>query len=137
MRIPQDAEKVSRQFLKFAVVVIASNVVLYALYLLMTSLGVEHKVALTLLYALGILQTFVFNKRWSFGYQGAAGPALLRYVIAYASGYILNMSVLVLLVDRAGYAHQLIQGIMILVMVVLAFLIQKLWVFGSIVPDSR
>ena len=41
----------------------------------------------------------------------------------------LNMLVLVLLVDRAGYPHLWVQGAMILVLAVMLFLMQKLWVF--------
>jgi putative flippase GtrA len=117
------------QFIRFGVVGVISNGALYLLYLGMTYLGMGHKLAATIAYAIGVLQTFVFNRSWSFRDRGAAGPALVRYVTIYGLGYILNMAVLVVAVDRAGYPHQWVQGIMILVLAVFLFTLQKLWVF--------
>ena len=116
-------------FVRFAIVGIVSNALLFVLYLLVTQLGMGHKLAATLAYAVGVLQTFVFNRSWSFRDGGALGPTCIRYVAAYGFGYLLNMLVLVLLVDRAGYPHLWVQGAMILVLAVMLFLMQKLWVF--------
>ena len=122
------------EFVRFATVGVASNAVLFLLYLLMTRLGVGHKLAATLAYALGVLQTFVFNRSWSFGHGGAAGPALVRYIVAYGLGYLLNMAALLLLVDRGGLPHEWVQGAVIIALAVLLFLLQKFWVFRDTVP---
>jgi putative flippase GtrA len=117
------------EFARFAVVGVVSNAALYLLYLLLTQLGLGHKLAASITYAIGVLQTFFFNRSWSFRDRGAAGPALGRYVGAYGLGYALNMLVLALLVDRMGYPHQWVQGVMIIVLAALLFAAQKLWVF--------
>lgn len=117
------------EFVRFAVVGVISNGVLFALYLAITELGMGHKLAATLAYVMGVLQTFAFNKSWSFRDGGALGPAFFRYVAIYVFGYLLNMLVLVALVDRAGYRHQWVQGSTILVLAVMLFLLQKFWVF--------
>ncbi|MBN1611275.1 MAG: GtrA family protein [Polyangiaceae bacterium] len=106
-----------------------SNLVLYLLYLAVTFVGVGHKSAMTGLYLLGVLQTFVFNRNWSFRHAGRVDSALVRYVVAYAAGYLLNLATLVLLVDRAGLPHRAVQGVMICVLAVLLFLAQRYWVF--------
>ncbi|MBS0543123.1 MAG: GtrA family protein, partial [Proteobacteria bacterium] len=59
------------QLIRYGIVGFASNAVGYLLYLAITAAGMEHKLAMTLLYAVGVAQTFVFNKRWSFGHGGA------------------------------------------------------------------
>ena len=117
------------EFLRYAIVGIVSNALLFVLYLMFTSLGVGHNLAASLVYAVGVAQTFVFNRAWSFRDRGARGIAFARYVAAYAFGYVLNMIVLIALVDRAGYPHQWVQGIMILILAVILFLLQKHWVF--------
>lgn len=119
------------QFLRFATVGVISNVLLFLAYLALTKLGMGHKVAMSILYLIGIMQTFVFNKRWSFKYQGTVSTALIRYWIVYASGYFLNLFVLMILVDQLGFPHQLVQGVMILVLAILIFLAQKFWVFRT------
>ena len=95
----------------------------------LTSLGMGHKLAATLAYAIGVLQTFFFNRSWSFRDAGAPGPAFVRYVAIYAFGYLFNMAALVVFVDRAGYQHQLVQGAIILILAGALFLLQKFWVF--------
>ncbi len=117
------------QLIRFGTVGLLSNAALFLLYLGMTYLGIGHKLAATIAYGIGVLQTFVFNRSWSFRDRGAAGPALVRYIAIYGLGYVLNMVVLVLAVDRAGLPHQWVQGAMILVLAVLLFTLQKLWVF--------
>jgi putative flippase GtrA len=117
------------EFARFAVVGVLSNLALFLLYLVITHLGVGHKFAASLVYAIGVMQTFVFNRTWSFRDRGAAAPALRRYIAVYGAGYVLNMIVLTALVDHAGYPHQWVQGTMIIVLAVLLFAAQKLWVF--------
>ena len=119
------------QLIRYGIVGLASNAVGYLLYLAITAAGMEHKLAMTLLYAVGVAQTFIFNKRWSFRHAGAHGTALVRYCIAYASGYFINLATLFILVDRLHYAHQIVQGVMILALAVMLFILQKFWVFRS------
>lgn len=119
------------QLLRYGIVGVASNAVGYLLYLAITAAGMEHKLAMTLLYAVGVAQTFIFNKRWSFRHAGAHGTTFFRYCIAYALGYVINLAALFILVDRLGYAHQLVQGVMILALAAMLFMLQKFWVFRS------
>ena len=123
--------RITTQFTRFALVGLASNLILYLGYLLLTALGMGHKLAMTLLYMTGVMQTFVFNRAWSFGHRGAAGPALVRYAVAYALGYVANLLVLIWLVDRAGLAHQAVQGVMIVLLAIGFFLAQRYWIFKN------
>jgi len=120
------------QFFRFASVGLLSNAVLYGAYLLLTTVGLEAKLAMSLLYAVGVAQTFFLNKRWSFRYFGAHGSALLRYCVAYGLGYALNLVVLYVLVDRMEYPHQIVQAMMIICLAVMLFLMQKFWVFRPV-----
>jgi len=121
--------EVHKQFFRYAVVGLASNVISYLLYLLATWLGVGPKMAMTWLYVLGVLQTFLFNKRWSFRFAGTGSSVLVRYATVYALGYVINFLTLMLLVEQAGLPHQLVQGMMILVVAVILFIAQRYWVF--------
>lgn len=123
---------VHKQFIRYAIVGLASNAIIYALYLVLTRLGMGPKLAMSLLYCIGMLQTFVFNKKWSFRFGGAATPALVRYATVYAAGYGINFLALMLLVDQAGLPHQRVQGVMILVVAFMLFLAQRYWVFPQV-----
>ncbi|MCM8920925.1 MAG: GtrA family protein, partial [Candidatus Thiodiazotropha sp.] len=69
---------IHNQFIRYAMIGIGSNLVLYIAYLLMTSLGVGHKTAMTIIYGVGILQTFLLNRYWTFNHQGQIHTALIR-----------------------------------------------------------
>lgn len=122
---------------RYAAVGIGSNLALYAAYLLLTHWGMASKLAMTGLYGLAVAQTFVFNKRWSFGNAGATRTQFRRYCLAYAMGYAVNLSALFLLVDVLGWRHQVAQGILILAIAALLFLLQKFWVFRDGRPPSN
>lgn len=114
---------------RFGVVGVVSNLLLYLLYLAATALGIGHKTAMTGLYCVGVLQTFAFNRVWTFRHRGHAGAPIARYWTVYGAGYLLNLALLYALVDVAGIAHQLVQAALIVLIAVLTFLLQKYWVF--------
>ena len=120
------------QFVRYAIVGLASNAIGYVLYLALTRLGFGPKLAMSLLYGIGVLQTFLFNKRWTFGHRGAHRVVFFRYCVAYGLGYLINFAVLLVLVDQRGYPHEVVQGVMILSLAVMLFLLQKYWVFHSV-----
>ena len=122
---------ISKQLLRFAAVGLASNLLLYLAYLLITQQGVGHKTTMTLLYAVGVSLTFFFNRNWTFSHQGHVTKSFIAYLSTYALGYVLNWVTLYLLVDKFGYNHQLVQGLMILFLAVLLFTLQKFFVFGK------
>ena len=122
--------RLRRQFIRFVVVGVVSNAIGYACYLLLTQLGVGHKSAMTCVYALGVTQSFVGNRRWSFGYQGSAAPALVRFVGVYALGFLLNLSVMYVAVDRFGLPHELVQLVMVGVVAGFLFVSLRVWVFA-------
>ena len=121
---------IASQFLRYALTGIGSNMILYLLYLASTALGAEPKATMSVLYLLGVLQTFLVNRSWSFRHRGAAGAALARYLSAYAIGYLVNLGILLLLVDRLHWDHRYVQGAAIILIAILLFIVQRAWVFN-------
>lgn len=124
------------QLSRYAVVGLASNAVGYLLYLLLTYAGMGHKSAMSLLYVIGVVQTFYFNRSWSFNHQGMAHTAFIRYVIAYALGYLLNLALLWLAVDHLHMPHQGVQAAAIVLVALSLFMMHKYWVFAPSVRST-
>ena len=120
-----------KQAVRFGIVGFASNMLLYLLYLGLTAVGLDYKIAMTLLYIVGVLQTFLFNKRWTFVHHGHLSVSLVRYISLYVVGYLINLGVLFVLVGQFGWSHQLVQGVMIIIIAAWLFLMQKYWVFSE------
>lgn len=119
------------QFTRYALVGLGSNLLIYMLYLGLTAWGMGPKLAMSLLYALAVMQTFFFNRKWSFRHDGRVDRAFVRYVTTYVFGYFLNLFGLWLAVDRLGLPHEVVQGALILTLAVILFLCQKFWVFTA------
>jgi putative flippase GtrA len=119
----------SRQLFRFGLVGLASNLLIYLCYLLVTGIGVGHKTAMSVLYVTGVCLTFVLNRNWTFQHDGHVSRAFTGYVTLYAVGYVVNFLVLYLLVDRFGHDHRVVQGAMIFILAVFFFVAQKYVVF--------
>ena len=118
-----------RQFLRYGIVGLSSNALLYFVYVGLTEFGMGSKLAMTSLYVLGISQTFIFNKRWTFDHSGSSGKAFRNYALLYVFGYIFNLLVLALCVDLLGWPHQWVMLALLVVMAFFFFVGQKFWVF--------
>jgi putative flippase GtrA len=114
---------------RYVFVGLVSNILLYALYIGITKIGVGHKTAMTALFALGVLQTFYFNRRWTFASDSLFWTALRKYLLIYSCAWLANFFALMVLVDQLGFAHEIVQGIAVVVLAIALFLLQKFWVF--------
>jgi len=122
-------EVLSWKIVRYGVVGVLSNLSIYLLYLLITFYDTAPKIALSFVYVIGVLQSFFLNKKWTFRHNGHVSETLIRYLIIYGFGYCINLGALIIYVDRFGYPHQWVQGIMIPVVAIFLFVLQKIWVF--------
>lgn len=118
-----------RQFARFAIVGVVSNLSLYGIYILLTLAALQPHVAMSITYLGGVLFAFLLNRHWTFAHRGNKSSALTRYVSVYALGYVFNYLMLSTLVDDLGYPHEIVQACLIVILAVAFFLAQKFWVF--------
>jgi putative flippase GtrA len=119
------------RLVKFVVVGLVSNVVCYGLYLLLAAQGVTPHWALTGVYLLGVLQSFIGNRHWTFDHRGPATTALLRFAVLYAMGYGLSSAVLHAALAWLRWPHQAGMALAMVVCAVFLFIGQRLWVFSN------
>jgi putative flippase GtrA len=119
----------SRPILRYAVVGVAGNFIGYAAYLALTWLGVPFKLAMSFLYALSICFSFLGNRNWAFEHRGNVVGAAWRFGLAHAAGYLLNLGLLTVFVDKLGYPHEWVQAAAIFVVGGFLFVVFKLFVF--------
>ena len=117
------------EILRYGIVGIAHNLGGYLVYLLITWLGTDPKIAVAILYPIGTLVSYVAHKRWTFGHEGAVGQSLSRFVAMQGSGYFLNIGIMYAGYDVLGFPHQLVQLFAMGFLAVTFFLISKFVVF--------
>jgi putative flippase GtrA len=118
-----------RELVSYGAIGAASNAALFVLYLALTSIGVGHKTAMTLLFVTGMTATFLLNRRWTFRHRGRLHDSSRRYLVAYSLAYVGNIVALALLVDMAGLPHAVVMAFLIVATACFLFVLQKVWVF--------
>ena len=117
------------QLIRYVFVGIVNNLAGYLVYLLVTYLGVAPKLTMTLLYGVGAAVGYIGNRSLTFAHKGSLLGSSIRYFIAHCFGYFINLAILIILVDKFGYAHQWVQAIAIFVVASFLFMAFKLFVF--------
>lgn len=119
-----------RQFFSYAFVGVLTNLLIYGLYLLLTSLWGAPKFTMSALYFLGATIGFLANRRFTFRHDGGIGVTGIRYLLAQVGGYLLNLVLLLLFVDWFDFPHQIVQAIAIVVVGILLFVVLRIFVFA-------
>lgn len=120
-----------KQLIKYGVVGISTNLIGYLLFLTITFFGMPHKLAMTVLYCVGVLISYLGNKSWTFEHKEGHLSTAIKFVMAHCVGYGLNLSMLMLGVDYFGYSYQLVQFVAIFVVAAFLFIIFKLFIFNN------
>ncbi|ROZ79124.1 GtrA family protein [Ramlibacter sp. WS9] len=125
------------QLLRYGFVGVLSNAAGYLVYLVATHQGAEPKVAMSLLYLAGACIGFWGNRQLTFKHGGSVTKAGMRYVLAHCMGYLINLAILYVFVDRLSIPHQLAQAIGIVAVAGFLFVTFRHLVFGDAASKSR
>jgi putative flippase GtrA len=125
----QQSRSIGRFIVRYAALGIAGNLIGYTTYLVLSWLGVPFRLAMTLLYSISICISFTGNRNWAFGHRGNVMRAAWRFSLAHLVGYVLNLGLLTVFVDKLGYPHEWVQAASILAVGGFLFAIFKLFVF--------
>lgn len=120
-----------RGLARYGVVGVLNNLLGYLIYILVTLLWLDAKVAVTLMYPIGAVTAYFGHARYSFAYSGRTSFSVARYAIAHMIGYGVNISLLYLLSDLLGYPHQLVQAAAIISVGGILYLLFRHFVFPN------
>jgi putative flippase GtrA len=120
-----------RGLARYGVVGVLNNLLGYLIYILVTLLWLDAKVAVTLMYPIGAVTAYFGHARYSFAYSGRTSFSVVRYSIAHMIGYGVNISLLYLLSDLLGYPHQLVQAAAIISVGGILYLLFRHFVFPN------
>jgi putative flippase GtrA/SAM-dependent methyltransferase len=120
-----------RQLIRYGIVGLLNNAAIYLIFLLVTYWGVTPKIAMSFLYVVAAVASFIWNKNWTFSYSGRVNRSFTRFVLAHIGGYLINLLILLVFVDRLGYSHQAVQAVAIFVVAGFLFIAFKYFVFNQ------
>jgi len=122
---------VRAQFIRYVLVGLGLNAALYAMYLLLTWWIMGSETAMTITFSVGVLLSFLANRSLTFRHRGDGFAALRRFLACYAVMYLIDFIALRVFAGPMGIPHQLVQGCVAVVVALLAFVVQKYWVFPA------
>lgn len=126
-----NAYETLRRALRYCTVGLLLNVLGYGLYIFVTWLGLEPKVAVSIFYPLGVVYGYFAHKSLSFRHKGDHAFSGARFLLAQMGGYLLNLALLAALVDHFGIPHQIVQACAIVLVAIFLFLSFHYFVFPA------
>ena len=121
--------KLLKSLFRYSVVGILNNSWGYFLYLFVTWLGMDPRLAVSMLYPVAAVSAYFAHAKYSFNYQMGQTSAKFRFIIAQIIGYLVNVIMLSVLVERFGYPHQMVQAAAIFVIAGVLFILFRIYVF--------
>lgn len=80
-------------------------------------------------YGVGLVISFVLNRAYTFGHDGAVSGAAIRFLVAFAICYAINLGVVAVLVDGLGVNGYLAQPCGMLSFTVSFYILLRMHVF--------
>lgn len=131
IKIPLFQSQSFIRIFKYGITGLLNNGLGYCLYLLGTYMGLQPKLAVTILYGVGATISFFVNKKFTFAHHGNHLSSGAKYILVQLGGYSLNLFLLIVFSEYLGYPHQFVQAISIFVVAAYLYLCFSLFVFAQ------
>ncbi|WP_409341994.1 GtrA family protein [Paenibacillus sp. MBLB4367] len=141
---PQTKRHGLLQFLKFNIVGLLNTGIDMAVFFALTGLGVGYILAQTLSYACGMLNSYLWNRNWTFRQAGGSAgnhpkserKQIVRFIVLNGATLLLSIGLLYVLVTRMGMPAGLGKIVATACTLVVNFAGSRLWVFHSQKPAA-
>ncbi len=121
---------------KFAIVGVANTLIDYGVFTLLTQiLGVNIYLSQVISYTCGVINSYIFNRSWTFKTGGSFfSPTLIKFLALNLIMLGVSTGLLALF---SLYVHALIaKGFSVVISMGISFLINRFWVFGPENPKG-
>jgi putative flippase GtrA len=118
----------SKQLVRFILVGLASNAVAFVTYLIMAEL-VRPIVAMSVLYGIGFVISFIGNKSFTFNSSANVVKTAMRFTLMHSVLFSLQYIIHNYFVLSLGMPHQVVQVGSVVIMGVLSYVISRKLVF--------
>jgi putative flippase GtrA len=118
------------QFVKFGIVGVANTLLSFAVYtVLVKEFDVWYLAASAIAFAVGAVNGFLFNRRWTFREHTGDALTPVRWFVVQGVGLLANLGLVYLAVDGFGLDKLLGQAFATGIVVVGTFFANRAWTF--------
>jgi putative flippase GtrA len=132
--LPRGPRRIVAQWLRFVTVGVANTLLSTAVFAVLFHFGVHYLLGSSLAFALGALNSYTLNRRWTFRSRARRAPELARFVCVQAVGLGVDLALLAGLVEGAGIRHVFAQVLAFPAASIITFALSRQWAFK---PTSR
>lgn len=116
--------------IKFIIVGILNTIVGYTCFFaLYKFFGLNHINSLVISHIVGVIHSYIWNSKWTFGYSGSNLSSVLKFISIYTITFFLNLALLFILVDILHKPTLLSQAISMFLVTMVSYIGQKFWSF--------
>jgi putative flippase GtrA len=119
------------QWLRFVAVGVSNTLLSTLVFAALFHLGVHYLLASSVAFALGALNSYVLNRRWTFRSRDRRAPELARFACVQIVGLGVDLALLSGLVEVAGIPHVVAQVLAFPAASVVMFALSRQWAFKT------
>lgn len=121
-----------KRFVKFGIVGVLNTIINWVIFIALNKLGVYYILSNIIAYSLSTLNSYICNSKWVFNHNGEnVRKTTIKFIVLNFIGLILNTTILYVLVDIVGLYKIISLIITTLIVMILNYFINKLWVFKN------
>jgi len=118
------------QPVKFIIVGFLNTLISLLIYFICFKLlKLNYLVSLIVAYAAGILNSYLWNSRWTFGIKKYNAVSLVKFLLVYLFTFMLNLLILIILVKVVRIPVLISQSMALAIATLFSFAAHKLWSF--------
>ena len=121
--------RIDYQIIRYGITGILLNLLTYSFYLGLTWLWLTPRQAITLLYPIGILLSYLSHRTFTFRDRKNTSVTAPRYLSIHVLSYFLNITIIYIFVDLANIPHQFAQVLAVFIIAAFSYFSMKKFVF--------
>lgn len=114
---------------RFIFVGILNTIVGYGAYFILLYLNIYYILALFLSSVIGIIHSFIWNKKWTFKSNGDLRKESIRFISVYGIAFLINLVILALFVEKFMINPKIAQVFALCIVIMISFFGHKYWSF--------
>lgn len=116
--------------IKFGLVGVLNTLINWIIFAVLNFVGVYYIIANVIAYVIATINSYIWNSRWVFKYKGEdKKETTTKFILLNLAGLALNTMILYLLVDLIGLNKLIALVITTVIVMVINYIVNKIWVF--------
>lgn len=119
------------QFIKYSIVGVSNALIGFGtMFLLFNFFKVNYLVANTAGYILGLINSFIWNKKWTFQSGNHYSKEIVRFILVFIMSYVSNLVFLIILVEILNVNQNISFVLSSVIYIAVGFTANRLWTFS-------